>query len=41
MNDYQIQSIIDYKDIANEFFVFQIDNCDQKWPTIGVTYDYI
>lgn len=30
MNDYRIQSIIDYKDIANELFVFQIDNCDES-----------
>lgn len=26
----QIQSIIDYKDIAKEFFIFQMDNCDES-----------
>ena len=26
----QIQSIIDYKDIAEEFFVFQMENCDES-----------
>lgn len=27
---YQIQSIIDYKDLANEFFVFQMEDCDES-----------
>ena len=26
----QIQSIIDYKDLAKEFFIFQMDNCDES-----------
>ena len=26
----QIQSIIDYKDTAKEFFVFQVDDCDES-----------
>ena len=26
----QIQSIIDYKDIAEAFFVFQMENCDES-----------
>lgn len=26
----QIQSIIDYKDLANEFFIFQMKDCDES-----------
>ena len=26
----QIQSIIDYKDIAKEFFLFQMEDCDES-----------
>ena len=26
----QIQSIIDYKELAEEFFVFQMENCDES-----------
>ena len=30
MNTYQIQSIIDYKDLAKEFFLFQMEDCDES-----------
>ena len=26
----QIQSIIDYKDLSEEFFVFQMEDCDES-----------
>ena len=26
----QIQSIIDYKDITKEFFIFQMEDCDES-----------
>ena len=29
MNTYQIQSIIDYKDLSEKFFVFQMEDCDE------------
>ena len=30
MYTYQIQSIIDYKDLTKEFFVFQMEDCDES-----------
>lgn len=30
MDPHQIQSIIDYKELAQEFFVFQMENCDES-----------
>ena len=30
MDSNQIQSIIDYKDTAEKFFVFQMENCDES-----------
>ena len=30
MEPYQIQSIIDYKELTQEFFVFQMEDCDES-----------